>query len=54
MVVEGLPNKTIAKRVDVSVRTVENRRQSIFRKLGVTSVAALVQAVLLAEGRISE
>jgi FixJ family two-component response regulator len=54
MVVEGLPNKTIAKRVDVSVRTVENRRQSIFRKLGVTSVAALVQAVLLAEGRLSE
>jgi FixJ family two-component response regulator len=54
MVVEGLPNKTIAKRVDVSVRTVENRRQSIFRKLGVTSVASLVQAVLLAEGRLSE
>jgi two-component system response regulator DctR len=54
MVVEGLPNKTIAKRLDVSIRTIENRRQSIFRKMGVTSVAALVQAVLLAEGRISE
>jgi FixJ family two-component response regulator len=54
LVVAGAPNKTIAKRLDVSVRTVENRRQNIFRKMGVTSVATLVQAVLLAEGKLSE
>lgn len=49
MILEGLPNKTIARRLDVSVRTIENRRQSIYKKLGVSSVAGLVQIVLAAE-----
>ncbi len=53
MVLEGIPNKTIARRLDVSVRTVENRRHNIFEKLGVDSIAGLVRAVLLAEGKIS-
>lgn len=47
-VMEGLPNKAIASRLDVSVRTVEDRRRRIMRKLSVTSLAALIQTVLRA------
>lgn len=41
--IEGVPNKVIAKRLDVSVRTVENRRQRVFEKTGVESLAELVR-----------
>ena len=43
LVVAGQPNKTIAKRLDMSVRTVENRRHDIFNKLQASSVAELVR-----------
>ncbi|MCA9240752.1 MAG: hypothetical protein KDA37_11155, partial [Planctomycetales bacterium] len=43
LVVAGEPNKAIASRLDVSVRTVEVRRQAIFAKTGVGSVAELVR-----------
>lgn len=47
-VVEGVPNKTIAVRLDISLRTVEAHRQSVFRKMEVDSVAALVRQVVQA------
>lgn len=43
MVVEGLPNKTIAQRLDVSTRTVETHRASLFEKLECNSLAELVK-----------
>jgi two-component system, LuxR family, response regulator FixJ len=46
LVVEGVPNKAIASRLDISVRTVEVRRQHVFSKLKADSVAELVQLVL--------
>lgn len=45
----GEANKTIAHRLDIGLRTVEARRQSIFQKLGVDSIAEVVQMVLIAE-----
>ena len=50
MLVAGNANKTMAALLGASLRTVENRRRSIFTKLGVHSVAELVAAVLKAEG----
>lgn len=49
MIVEGVPNKTIATRLDISVRTVEVRRQHIFAKLKADSLAELVQIVMKAK-----
>ena len=43
---EGLANKVIAKRINVSTRTVESRRQRIFEKTGTGSLAELVQHVV--------
>lgn len=48
-IVAGLPNKTVARRLDVSLRTVESRRKAVFDKLGARSLAALVQLVMQAE-----
>jgi two-component system, LuxR family, response regulator FixJ len=48
-IVEGVPNKTIATRMDVSERTVENRRHEIFTKMEAHSVAELVRMVIEAE-----
>jgi DNA-binding NarL/FixJ family response regulator len=42
---EGLPTKAIARRLEVSVRTVENHKANVFKKLGVRNQA---QAVALA------
>lgn len=46
MIVQGRPNKAIAKDLDVSLRTVENRRHTIFAKTGTDSVAGLVRLVI--------
>jgi FixJ family two-component response regulator len=46
LVVAGLPNKVIAGRLDVSVRTVENRRREIFSKMRADSVADLVRLIV--------
>ena len=51
LMVDGLQNKAIASRLDVSVRTVENRRQQIFEKTGTRSLAELVR--LIVESRIN-
>lgn len=44
--VEGKLNKVIARELDVSIRTVENRRHNVFRKLQADSVAELVRLVM--------
>ena len=48
LVVDGVPNKAIARRLDIGVRTVEARRRSILDKMHVDSVARLVQDVVIA------
>ncbi len=49
MIVQGKPNKSIARQLDVSVRTVENRRREVFRKMQADSVAELVRIVIEAD-----
>jgi two-component system, LuxR family, response regulator FixJ len=46
LIVQGKPNKFIAAQLDMSIRTVENRRHEVFAKMGVTSVAELVKLAL--------
>lgn len=49
LILDGLPNKVIAASLDVSVRTIENRRRNVFQKMNVDSVAQLVQNVVFAK-----
>ena len=49
MIVQGKANKAIARQLDVSVRTVENRRREVFRKMQADSVAELVRLVIEAD-----
>ena len=49
LVHEGRLNKEIARILDVSIRTVENRRSSVLRKMGVGSIPELIRAVSLTE-----
>lgn len=46
LVIDGEPNKVIARRLDVSIRTVENRRREIYNKMAANSVAELVRMVM--------
>ncbi len=46
LVLAGEPNKAMAERLGVSLRTIENRRRNVFQKLEVGTVAELVTAVL--------
>jgi two-component system response regulator TtrR len=48
-VVEGRPNKCIAKDLAISIKTVEAHRSKMMEKLGVTSIAELVRVVVAAE-----
>ena len=53
MVIDGIPNKTIALRLDISERTVESRRHEIFAKMRADSVAELVRMVMeVREGQV--
>lgn len=45
-ILAGKANKEMAAELDVSLRTIENRRRSVFQKLGAGSVAELVALVL--------
>ncbi len=45
-VVDGNANKIIAKRLSVSIRTVESRRHAVFQKMQVNSLAELVRCVV--------
>jgi FixJ family two-component response regulator len=47
LVVEGTSNKSIAGKLELSVRTVENRRRGIFQKMNAESVAELVRMILI-------
>jgi two-component system, LuxR family, response regulator FixJ len=49
MIVQGLPNKVIAQELNVSLRTVENRRQEIYAKMQAKSAAELIRLVVEAE-----
>jgi two-component system response regulator FixJ len=48
LMAEGLPNKTIAHRLELSPRSVENHRNEVMRRTGVSSLASLVRLVVLA------
>ena len=43
LILEGQPNKEIARALGVSVRTVENRRSRVFHKLNASSLSHLVR-----------
>ena len=45
MLLLGIPNKTIATRLVVSLRTVEVRRQKLYKKLHSNSIAGVVQTI---------
>jgi FixJ family two-component response regulator len=47
LVVAGRMNREVAEQLDISVKTVEAHRARIMEKLGVNSVAELVQATLV-------
>lgn len=53
-VVSGKANKVIARRLDVSIRTVENRRRDIFKKMQAESAVELVRLVIEAGVDIGE
>lgn len=45
-VIAGKANKVIAKELDISIRTVENRRREVFEKMHADSLAGLVRMVI--------
>lgn len=47
-IVKGDANKVVARKLDVSIRTVENHRQKIFQKMGADSLAELVRFAMIA------
>ncbi len=48
-VAAGLPNKSIARELEISVKTVEKHRANAVRKLGVQSTPEMVRLAVLAE-----
>jgi two-component system response regulator FixJ len=49
LIVAGMPNRTIAQDLDVSLRTVEHRRREVFERMQAGSVAELVRTVIDAD-----
>ncbi len=49
LIVQGKPNKVIAKQLNMSIRTMESRRHEVFTKMGVESVAELVRLAIEGE-----
>lgn len=45
LITDGLLNKEIAYKLNISVRTVENHRNSIYHKLGVSNAVELVKCL---------
>ncbi|WP_142850492.1 response regulator transcription factor [Telmatospirillum sp. J64-1] len=43
LMVEGCPNKIIANRLDIGVRTVETHRARVLEKLGINNIADLIR-----------
>ena len=46
MLMEGMPNKAMARRLNVSTRTIENRRRQLYQKMRTDSVPELVRMVV--------
>ena len=51
LMLQGTSNKVMAAKLDVSLRTIENRRRKVFSKLRVETVAELVALVLKARSQ---
>lgn len=49
LILDGLPNKLIAREIGLSTRTVESHRSRIYLKLGASSLAQLVRSVMKLE-----
>lgn len=49
LILDGLPNKLIAREIGLSTRTVESHRSRIYQKLGASSLAQLVRSVMKLE-----
>lgn len=47
LLAEGKSNRTIARELDISVRTVENRRAKLMKKLGIKSPTELLHLAIL-------
>ncbi len=47
LIIQGKMNKEIAAELDLSIRTVEDRRAKLMKKMGAQSLAELVQLVVL-------
>ncbi len=54
LIVAGQPNKVMASKLDVSLRTIENRRRTVFTKLGTQTVAELVALVLKQRAMVAQ
>jgi len=52
LILEGSKNRTMAKRLDVSLRTVENRRRRVFDVMQADSVAELTRMVVEYENKL--
>jgi len=46
LMIEGVPNKVLAHRLSISVRTVEHHRAAVMRKLDMRSLSHLVRAAM--------
>jgi DNA-binding CsgD family transcriptional regulator len=54
LVADGLPNKSIAHELDISVKTIEKHRANATRKLGVGSTAQMVRIAVVADNKTAE
>ena len=54
LVSDGLPNKSIAHELDISVKTIEKHRANATRKLGVGSTAEMVRIAVVAGNKSPE
>ncbi|MCA9049360.1 MAG: helix-turn-helix transcriptional regulator [Planctomycetaceae bacterium] len=54
LVADGLPNKSIAHELDISVKTIEKHRANAMRKLGVDSTAEMVRIAVIADSKSAE
>jgi two-component system response regulator FixJ len=50
-VLDGVPNKRIARDLDIGLRTVELRRSNLMKKMEAESLAELIQMVLQVQFR---
>lgn len=51
LVSDGLPNKSIARELDISVKTIEKHRANATRKLGVNSTPEMVRIAVIADNK---